>query len=146
MESTCIRKMCKKELTTLESDKEYRDIKKQIETIGREMVTISVKDQLTKQDAKRVKILYKQMLQTIKNKNTLEGLNKVRMCSVEKCKKDIDNMLQIFINDCNTNNKSKTCKLIGKKSIDSKQVQGIIDANFIELFSDLKNRVLNNVK
>lgn len=107
------------------------------------MVSISLQDNLTKQDAKRMKILYNQLRQTIKNKNALEGLNMIRLCAVNKCKKDIENMLQTFINECNINNKSKACKFLSReKEVDSKKVQNVIDSNFIELYSDLKNRVV----
>lgn len=140
MESKCVTDLCKKELKSLESDKVYIALKESITATGRAMVAFSAKDasELSKKDLSAVKVLHKQMTAHIKAKSDIETFNQMRVCTFEKCRKDIDAAIRALADQCKDQTLSKkTCQLLEKK-MDAKQVQRALDATNLDVWASWK--------
>lgn len=146
MESKCITDKCKKEIKTLEIDKEYIALKERIDSTSKLMIALNLKPKLSKKDIDKVNTLYNKMVEYTNDKIKIESFIKMRMCTFDRCRKDMDDTIKNLMNECEEKSLSKkACKIIQTKIDDPKKFQKAIDAVFLDIWADWKKRMINKI-
>jgi len=142
--SKCITALCKKELTSLESDKAYIALKKRITSANRDMRALTLKPaaELTHQDLADARSIRARMADLMRSKTEIEGFNAVRLCKFEKCRRDMDDTLADLMRGCEVYGKHiRSCRATNKtpladaSNLSAAELQKVIDKMHLEIFA-----------
>jgi hypothetical protein len=145
MTSVCAAKKCKAETAARDNDKSYQALLARMKTITNAVLQFNTIDPSTK-DVEKVKSLTKQLEQCMKDKYKIEAFHKAQVCQFEKCRRDIDDMIDKMKSLCTKDmSRSKVCPHLNGK-IDLERSRKLVDMVQLEIIKGFERDMIAALK